>query len=106
MADDWAWPALIESLQRDIAHLRELADESRRDVAATREQHRRELDALIEQLREVRTQLTPLVQARANHDRLSQETRWRWIERLGWVAMGAVALGLWELIKRQMRGDP
>jgi hypothetical protein len=100
---DWAWPALIESLQRDISHLRELMDESRRESAATREAHRKELDCLIEQLRSVRDQVDPIIKEREESERLAREARWSWIERLGWIVMGGIALAVWEFIKRQLR---
>ena len=101
--DDWAWPALIQSLQRDIAHLRELMDEARRETAATRELHRRELDALIEQLRNVRNDLEPIVKERQEGERLARETRWSWIERAGWLVIGALALAGWEFLRRNLR---
>ena len=100
---DWAWPALIESLQRDIAHLRELMDEARRETAQARERHRQELDALIEQLRLVRAELGPIVKEREDTSKLARETRWGWIERAGWVAIGGIALALWELLKRNLK---
>ena len=102
-SSDWAWPALIESLQRDIGHLRELMDEARRETIAAREQHRKELDALIEQLRMVRAELGPIVKEREDTSKLARETRWSWIERFGWVVMGGVALAIWEFMKRQFR---
>lgn len=99
---DWAWPALIQSLQRDISHLRELTDEARREAAAVREQHRKELDGLIEQLRDVRSELAPLVKERVETARLARQTRWGWIERAGWVVMGGIALAVWEFVKRHL----
>ena len=99
---DWAWPALIQSLQRDISHLRELMDEARRETAQAREIHRRELDALIEQLRQVRTELDPIVKARDDGQRLARQTRWSWIERAGWVVMGGIALAVWEFLRRHL----
>jgi hypothetical protein len=100
---DWAWPALIQSLQRDIAHLRELMDEARRETAAAREAHRNELNALIEQLRIVRDQVDPIVKEREDSEKLARETRWSWIERAGWVVMGGIALAVWEFLKRHLR---
>lgn len=96
--DDWAWPALIHSLQRDIAHLRELMDETRRESVAARETHRRELDALIEQLRQVRADLGPIVRERTDRDRLAQETIWKWVERVGWGALVLVAYAVWHYV--------
>jgi hypothetical protein len=99
---DWAWPALIQSLQRDIGQLRELMDEARRETFAAREAHRKELDALIEQLRAVREQLTPIVKEREDNTRLSRETRWSWVERGGWLVMGFIALAVWQFIRRHL----
>ena len=103
MADDWAWPALIQSLQNDISQLRAAADEMRRETAAARELHRRELDALIEQLRDLRNDIAPIVKDRQDDERLARETRWRWLERAGWVVMGGLALAAWEFLKRHLR---
>jgi uncharacterized membrane protein YccC len=100
---DWAWPALIQSLQHDILALRSSMDEARRETAQTREQHRRELDALIEQLRDLRNDINPVVKERQSRDALAQKTRWAWIERAGWVVMGGIALAVWEFLKRQIR---
>ena len=47
-SSDWAWPALIQSLQHDIAALRSSMDDARRETAQVRELHRKELDGLIE----------------------------------------------------------
>lgn len=100
---DWAWPALIQSLQRDISHLRELTDEARREAAATREQHRKELDSLIDQLRQVRHEINPIVKERSDSQRLARETRWGWIERAGWIVVGGIALAVWEFVKRHLQ---
>jgi hypothetical protein len=100
---DWAWPALIQSLQRDISHLRELMDEARRETIQVRDIHRKELDALIEQLRSVRDQVAPIIKEREDTEKLARQTRWSWIERAGWIVMGGLALAGWEFIKRQVR---
>lgn len=97
---DWAWPALIQSLQRDVERLREAMDDARRETAAAREAHRRELDALIDQLRALRNDIAPIVKERADDERLAKETRWGWIERAGWVVIGGIALAVWEFMKR------
>ena len=99
---DWAWPALIQSLQRDIEHLHSIMDEARREASHVREAHRRELDGLIEQLRELRNAIAPVVKERADRDTLAQKTRWAWIERAGWVVMGGIALAVWEFVKRHL----
>jgi hypothetical protein len=75
---DWAWPALIQSLQHDIARLHELMDEERRDNAQARSEHRRQLDALIEQLRDVRAELDPIVDERRRTEDLRNKTWWAW----------------------------
>lgn len=98
--NDWVWPKLIESLQRDIERLRETIEATRQEAATVREAHRKELDALIEQLRSLRNDLNPIVSERVQNARLAKETRWKWIERLGWVAMGGVSLAVWEFLKR------
>ena len=94
-SEDWAWPALIRSLQTDIAHLRELMDEARRETSAAREQHRRELDALIDQLRAVRHQLDPIVEERRAARDAQRQTVWKWIERAGWGGILIVGYALW-----------
>lgn len=100
---DWAWPALIQSLQRDVERLREAMDEARRETAQAREAHRRELDALIDQLRDLRNDLAPIVKEREADAKLSRETRWGWIERAGWVVMGGIALAVWEFVRRHLK---
>ena len=89
---DWAWPALIHSLQNDIAHLRELMDEARRETSAAREAHRRELDALIEQLRLVKHELDPILEEREAAKAARREMVWGWIGKGGWMlVLGALA---------------
>lgn len=100
---DWAWPALIQSLQRDIANLRDLMDEARREAATAREVHRRELDSLIDQLRDLRNDLMPLKKERDENTKLARETRWAWIERLGWIVMGGIALAVWDFVRRHLQ---
>jgi hypothetical protein len=99
---DWAWPALIQSLQRDVERLREAMDEARRETAAAREAHRKELDALIDQLRALRNDIAPIVKEREDDEKLARETRWSWIERAGWVVMGGLALAVWEFLRRHL----
>lgn len=100
---DWAWPALIQSLQSDISRLREAMDEARRETASARELHRRELDGLIEQLRDLRNEIAPVIRERHQARKHMDETRWAWIERLGWVVMGGIALAVWEFFKRHFQ---
>ena len=99
---DWAWPALIQSLQHDIASLRATMDEARRETAAAREAHRRELDALIEQLRDLQNAIDPVVKERRDRETLANKTLWAWIERAGWLLMGGIALAVWEFMKRHL----
>lgn len=99
---DWAWPALIQSLQRDVERLREAMDEARRETAQAREAHRKELDALIDQLRALRNDISPIVKEREDSAKLARETRWSWIERAGWIAMGGIALAVWEYLRRHL----
>lgn len=104
MADhaDWAWPALIQSLQQDIAHLRDLIETSQRESIHAREQHRREIDALIEQLRAVQAELTPIVTERRERSRNAQAIWWKWIERAGWAGLALAAYAVWHyIIKHQ-----
>lgn len=103
MSEDWAWPALIQSLQRDIANLRDLMDEARRETAAAREMHRKELDSLIDQLRIMRNDIAPIVKEREDSAKLAAQTRWSWLERAGWLVMGGIALAVWEFLKRHLR---
>ena len=99
---DWAWPALIQSLQNDISHLRDLMDEARRETSTIREQHRKELDGLIEQLRVVRAELEPIIEEREASRKARREMVWDWIGKGGWIVIvGAVAAG-WHYIKRHL----
>ena len=100
---DWAWPALIQSLQHDISKLRDLMDEARRETVQAREAHRRELDALIEQLREVKSHLDPIVRERSDRDRLAQQTWWKWLERIGWGGIVLTALAVWHYVKEHAK---
>ena len=99
---DWAWPALIQSLQQDITHLRELMDDVRRESSNAREQHRQELNHMIEQLRDLRDKLHPIVKEREDTQKLARQTRWAWIERFGWILMGGIALSVWHYISKHL----
>ena len=100
---DWAWPALIQSLQRDVERLREAMDDARRETVAAREAHRQELDKLIEQLRKLSSDIAPIVEERETGKKLARQTRWAWVERTGWIVMGGIALAVWEFVRRQIR---
>lgn len=99
---DWAWPALIQSLQRDITHLRDLMDEARRETAAAREAHRKELDALIEQLREVKSHLEPILSEREAAKKARREMVWGWMGKGGWVIILAAAATAWHWISKHL----
>ena len=99
---DWAWPALIQSLQRDILHLREVVEQHRHDSDQARDAHRRELDSLIQQLRELRNDIEPVITDRAETQKLARQTRWGWIEKAGWVLAGGIAIAAWDFIKRHL----
>ena len=79
MAEDWAWPALIQSLQRDIEHPRGAVDDLRRETVQSRERHRDELDGLIDQLRAVRSELDPILSERAGARKAKRDMLWDWV---------------------------
>ena len=99
---DWAWPALIQSLQHDIAHLRELMDDARRESVQAREAHRREIDALIDQLRHVRSELEPIIDERKRVRDLKDKTWWTWLERAGWAGLVLAAYAVWHWIRVEL----
>lgn len=99
---DWAWPALIQSLQHDISHLREMMDDARRETAASRELHRKELDGLIEQLREVRSQLGPIVNERQQTQKARRAVLWDWIGKGGWVLIAGAAMAIWHYLAKHL----
>ena len=92
---DWAWPALIQSLQHDISHLRTLIDEARHENAAVREAHRKELNAMIEELREVRNAIDPILEEREAAQKARRDMIWGWVGRGGWLIALGVALAIW-----------
>lgn len=99
---DWAWPALIASLQRDISNLRDHVDEVRRDAVAAREQHRREVEALIEQLREVKAHLEPIISERDAAKKARREMLWGWMGKGGWVIILAAAATAWHWVTKHL----
>ena len=103
MADDWAWPALIQSLQRDIEHLRGAVDDMRRESVQSRERHRDELDGLIDQLREVRTELDPILEERQAGRAAKREMVWGWLGKAGWVALIALGVAAWHYLTEHTR---
>jgi hypothetical protein len=103
MADDWAWPALIQSLQRDIEHLRGAVDDMRRESVQSRERHRDELDGLIDQLREVRTELDPILEERQAGRDAKREMVWGWLGKAGWIALIALGVAAWHYLTEHTR---
>lgn len=99
---DWAWPALIQSLQRDIASLRDHADEARREAQAAREAHRREIDGLIEQLRDVKEALKPIISERQAAQEGRRRMLWDWAGRGGWVLLVALAIAAWHYVTNHL----
>lgn len=104
--NEWIWPKLIESLQRDIANLQENLEAMRRDAAEVREAHRKDIEELIRQLQHVRNSLEPIVTERERMEAAKQKAAWAWIERAGFVGLGFIALALWEFIKRKLGVGP
>lgn len=100
MADDWAWPALIQSLQRDIEHLRGSVDDMRRESVQSRERHRDELDDLIDQLRRVRSELDPILSERQAAQKAKRAVLWDWIGKGGWILLTGVALAAWHYLTK------
>ena len=103
MADDWAWPALIQSLQRDIEHLRGAVDDMRRESVQSRERHRDELDGLIDQLREVRTELDPILEERQTARAAKRQMLWGWVGKAGWIALLALGAAVWHYLTEHPR---
>ena len=100
MADDWAWPALISSLQRDIEHLRGAVDEMRRETGEARERHRNEIDRLIDQLRSVRSDLDPILDDRKAAKTAKREIVWGWVGRGGWFVLAGIAAAVWHWLSK------
>ena len=100
---DWAWPALIQSLQRDIAHLREMMDEARKENAAVREAHREQLDELIEELREVRSHLEPIISEREATQKARREVLWGWAGKGGWLILLGILMTAWHYISKHFK---
>ena len=103
MTDDWAWPALIQSLQRDIEHLRGSVDDMRRETVQSRERHRDELDGLIDQLREVRTELDPIIEEREQARDAKRQMLWGWLGKAGWIALIALTAAVWHYLTEHTR---
>jgi chromosome segregation ATPase len=100
--NDWAWPALIQSLQHDIARLHDAVELLRCDSQSSRDRHEREIGQLVEQLRDVQSQLRPIVSDRANITEAKRDISRRWIERGGWALIVAVAFTVWHYISTHL----
>jgi len=100
---DWAWPALIQSLQHDIVRLHETVETLRRDTSAARDRHRDELDELIAQLRAVRSELDPIIEERKETQKAKREMFWDWVGRGGWVLIAGLAAAAWHYLNEHIR---
>lgn len=99
---DWAWPALIQSLQNDIIRLHETVESLRRDTSMARERHREELDDLIDQLRRVRAELDPILTEREEAQKARHELFWGWLGKGGWILLAGAAAFLYHLLTRHL----
>lgn len=100
---DWAWPRLIDSLQRDIELLRQNVAESREESKAQAEAHRRQVDELIAQLREVQSDIRPIVEREKRSDEARQKLRTAWLEKAGWAVLVLLGVAVWEYLKGRLR---
>jgi hypothetical protein len=99
---DWAWTTLIRSLQNDIAHLRTVVDDARSETAAARDQHRREIDGLILQLRDLRNEIAPVLEDREAARKAKREMVWGWVGRGGWLALAVLAAAVWHWVTNHL----
>lgn len=97
---DWAWPRLLDSLQRDISRLHETVEMMRRETSEARERHRQELDHLIEQLRQVRSELDPIITERIASKKARNEMLWDWFGRAGWIAIFGALATAWHYLTK------
>lgn len=104
-ATDWAWPRLLDSLQRDITRLHETVELMRRETVEARERHREELDGLISQLRQVRAELDPILTEREKLADARDDVKWKWIDRAAWAAAVGIALAVWHYVKNHVVGE-
>lgn len=91
---DWTWQALIQSLQNDIEHLREHVDEGKKEAA----EHRRQIDGLIDQLREVKAHLEPILSERQAAQKARREMLWGWAGKGGWLLLFGLLMAVWHYI--------
>lgn len=101
---DWAWPALIQSLQHDISKLRDHVDEARREAAAAREIHRREIEGLIDQLREVKSHLEPIVEERKAARNSRRDIASDWTKKGGWLMILGLLAAVWHYVSNHVMG--
>ena len=99
---DWAWPALIQTLQQDIARLHAAVDTLRHEHHSAREHHQAEIGRLVEQLREVQQQLEPIVEDRTTFRDDRREVSKRWFERAGWGLLLAVGYAVWHYLSNHL----
>ena len=99
---DWAWPALIQSLQHDIIRLHEIVELMRRETSDARERHREELDELIDRLRRVRSELDPILNERQAAQQAKREMVWDWVGKGGWVVLTGIAIAVWHYLTRHI----
>lgn len=99
---DWAWPRLLDSLQRDIARLHETVEMMRRETAEVRERHREELDELIDQLRKVRAELEPILTERQKTAEARREMVWGWAGKGGWLILLAIGAAVYHFITKHL----
>lgn len=102
---DWAWPRLLDSLQRDIARLQETVEDMRRESVEARERHREELDKIIAQLRAVQNELSPLVSDREQARKARRELIWDWFGRAGWIAIAGLLIAGWHYLTKHVVGE-
>ena len=93
--NDWAWPALIQSLQHDIVRLHETVEVMRRETGEARDRHRNEIDKLIEQLRAVRSDLDPIIDERRGAQQARRDMVWGWVGKGGWLVLLGIAAATW-----------
>ena len=100
MADnDWAWPKLIDSLQRDISQLQSAVEAMRQQSSEAAIEHRKEIDSLIQSLRVVRDEIRPLAEKHKRDTEGMHRIKVAWAERAGWAVLGGIAYLVWQYFK-------
>jgi hypothetical protein len=100
--DDWAWPALIHTLQQDISRLHAAVETLRNDHQASRDRYQAEVARLVDQLRAVQQQLEPIVKDRSATQNDRREIGVRWAERAGWGLLLGVGYAIWHYITNHL----